>query len=84
MGFADELTKLDELRAGGASPDELADAASDDLLLGVGYHGTAEGAREHFLKLAEGLDVAVVRVVAARPGLDSVRAVMRACAPAGA
>ena len=84
MGFADELTRPDELRADGASPDELADAASDDLLLGVGYYGTPEGAREHFFKLAEGLDIAVVRVVAARPGLDSVRAVMRACAPAGA
>ncbi len=84
MGFAEELTRLDGLREDGVAQDALADAASDELLLGVGYYGTPEGAREHFLKLAEGLDVAVVRVVAARPGLDSVRAVMRACAPAGA
>jgi 5,10-methylenetetrahydromethanopterin reductase len=84
MGFADELAQLDSLREGGAPPEEVANAASDDLLLGVGYYGTPDGAREHFLKLAAGLDVALVRVVAARPGLDSVRAVMRACAPAGA
>lgn len=83
MGFADELAVLDRMRDSGASLDELCDAASDDLLLGVGYFGTPEGARDHFLKLAAGLDVALVRVVAARPGLDAVRAVMRACAPGG-
>jgi alkanesulfonate monooxygenase SsuD/methylene tetrahydromethanopterin reductase-like flavin-dependent oxidoreductase (luciferase family) len=82
MGFASELAELDRVREGDASRDEVADAASDDLLLGVGYYGTPEGAFEHFRSLAEGLDVAVVRVVAARPGIDSVRAVMQACAPA--
>jgi alkanesulfonate monooxygenase SsuD/methylene tetrahydromethanopterin reductase-like flavin-dependent oxidoreductase (luciferase family) len=81
MGFAEELTRLDTMRDRGASLDELCDAASDELLLGVGYFGTPDGAYEHFLRLAQGLDVAVVRVVAARRGLDSVRAVMRACAP---
>ena len=82
MGYADELEELDARREGGASDAELGAAASDELLLGVAYFGTPEGAREHFLKLAEGLDIAVVRVVPARPGLDGVRAVMRACAPA--
>ncbi len=81
MGFAAELESLDEMRARGASDDEVAQAASDDLLLGVGYYGEATGAAAHFARLAEGLDVAVVRVVPARRGLDSIRAVMRACAP---
>jgi hypothetical protein len=49
--------------------------------LRVGYFGKPAGARVAFLKLAEGLDTAVVRVVASRPGVDSVAAVMRACAP---
>ena len=34
-----------------------------------------------FRRLAEGLDVAIVRVVAARPGLASVLAVLQACRP---
>ncbi|HJM88638.1 MAG TPA: LLM class flavin-dependent oxidoreductase [Dehalococcoidia bacterium] len=82
MGFADELAELDKMRDGGATQEELNAAASDDLLLSVGYYGTPDGAYDHFRKLAEGLDVAVVRVVAAKPGLDAVRAVMQACAPA--
>ena len=81
MGFGEELDELEERRSSGASEDEIASAASDDLLLGVAHYGPAEGARQHFLQLAQGLDVAVVRVVPVRRGVDSVRAVMRACAP---
>jgi len=47
----------------------------------VGYYGRPEGAAAAFNQLAQGLDVAVVRVVSARPGLAGVQAVMRACAP---
>ena len=44
------------------------------------YLGSARAA---FMRLAEGLDTAVVRVVAAtRSDIDGVRAAMRACAPA--
>lgn len=81
MGFAEELAELDERRSGGASADKIADAVTDELLLSVGYFGTPNGAREHFEALGAGLDVALVRVVPARPGLDAVRAVMQACAP---
>jgi alkanesulfonate monooxygenase SsuD/methylene tetrahydromethanopterin reductase-like flavin-dependent oxidoreductase (luciferase family) len=81
MGFTDELAELDHRRSAGASADEIADAATDELLLSVGYFGTPAGAREHFEALGAGLDVALVRVVPARPGLDAVREVMRACAP---
>ena len=82
MGFADELTELDQRRESGASRDQLYDAVSDDLLQAVGYYGTPDAAFEHFSTLATGLDVALVRVVAARRGLEATRAVMRACAPA--
>ena len=81
MGFGDELAALDDMRGREASADEVAAAASEELLTRVGYYGNASGAQAAFEALADGLDTAIVRVVAARPGLESVRAVMRACAP---
>jgi len=83
MGFTDELGALDDMRRSGASPDEVSAAASEELLTRVGYYGGASGASAAFAGLADGLDTAIVRVVAATPGLESVRAVMRACAPSG-
>lgn len=81
MGFANELAELDEMRTKGASRDEVADAFPPALLKTVGYYGPAGGAAEAFNKLAQGLDTAIVRVVAARPGIESTRAVMEACRP---
>jgi alkanesulfonate monooxygenase SsuD/methylene tetrahydromethanopterin reductase-like flavin-dependent oxidoreductase (luciferase family) len=81
MGFADELARLDRMRERGASLDEVADAFPPELLLSVGYYGPAAGAAAAFRRLSQGLDIAVVRVVAARPGVDSVLAVMEACRP---
>ena len=83
MGFTDELAELDEMRKNGASRDEVADAFPVEILNAVGYFGKADGANAAFLRLAEGLDTAIVRVVAARRGVDSTLAVMRACAPGG-
>ena len=82
MGFDAQLAELEERRERGASNDEIIDAFPRDLLSAVGYFGPPSGAAAAFRRLAEGLDVAVVRVVRARPGLESVRAVMQACAPA--
>ncbi len=82
MGFADELAELDDMRRAGSSADEVADAFPPALLRTVGYYGSAANAAAEFRRLAEGLDIAIVRVVAARPGIDSVRAVMEACMPA--
>jgi alkanesulfonate monooxygenase SsuD/methylene tetrahydromethanopterin reductase-like flavin-dependent oxidoreductase (luciferase family) len=82
MGFNDALTDLEERRDRGASETELIEAFPRELLQMVGYYGRAAGAAAAFRRLAEGLDVAIVRVVAARPGVESVQAVMRACAPA--
>jgi alkanesulfonate monooxygenase SsuD/methylene tetrahydromethanopterin reductase-like flavin-dependent oxidoreductase (luciferase family) len=81
MGFTEELAGLDEMRMNNATRDEVAEAFSPDLLSTVGYYGKPEGAAEAFGKLSEGLDTAIVRVVAARPGIESILAVMRACAP---
>jgi alkanesulfonate monooxygenase SsuD/methylene tetrahydromethanopterin reductase-like flavin-dependent oxidoreductase (luciferase family) len=82
MGFDDALTELERRRDRGASEDDLAARFPDALLERVGYWGGADGAREAFLRLADGLDVAVVRPVPARRSdASAVRAAMSACAP---
>jgi alkanesulfonate monooxygenase SsuD/methylene tetrahydromethanopterin reductase-like flavin-dependent oxidoreductase (luciferase family) len=81
MGFTQELAKLDEMRQRGASADEVADAFPLEILQTVAYCGPADGAASAFKRLARGLNTAIVRVVAARPGVQSVQAVMEACRP---
>jgi len=81
MGHTEELAMLDQMREKGSSRDEVAASFSDDLLQDVGYYGPAAGAAEAFKRVSQGLDTAVVRVVASRPGLDPILAVMRACRP---
>jgi len=82
MGFDDMLTELESRRASGASEDELARLFPDELLRRVGYWGRPAAARETFLRLAEGLDIAVVRLVPARRNdLAAARLAMTACAP---
>ncbi len=81
MGFDAALAELEARRDKGASPAELIEQMPRALLLKVGYYGAPAGAAAAFRRLAEGLDVAIVRVVAARPGLESIRAVMQACRP---
>lgn len=81
MGHAEELAVLDRMRQSGESNAKVAEAFSPELLQSVGYYGPAAGAAAAFRRLSQGLDTAIVRVVAARPGLESVLAVMRACRP---
>jgi len=82
MGFDTALSSIERARDQGADADTLAAALPDVLLAKVGYWGPPSGARDAFTRLAEGLDTAVVRVVAAtRSDIDGVRAAMRACAP---
>ena len=82
MGFDDALNDLESRRESGTSEDELARIFPVELLRRVGYWGRPAGAREAFLRLAEGLDIAVVRLVPARRNdLAAVRAAMTACAP---
>jgi alkanesulfonate monooxygenase SsuD/methylene tetrahydromethanopterin reductase-like flavin-dependent oxidoreductase (luciferase family) len=82
MGFADDLRRVDELRARNAPVEEQVDAFPPALCLAVGYFGKAAGAAAHFRKLAEGLDIALVRIVASKPGMEGARAVVGACAAA--
>jgi 5,10-methylenetetrahydromethanopterin reductase len=81
MGYDDDLRRIEDARDKGAPEGDLIDMFPEPLLKSVGYYGKPEGAAAEFRRLSVGLDIAVVRVVAARQGLDSVRAVMRACAP---
>jgi hypothetical protein len=81
MGYTAALAELDQMRQQGATPDEVADAFPPELLQRVGYYGAPEGAATAFQRLAEGLDVAIVRVVAARLGIASVLAALHACRP---
>lgn len=79
MGFDAALSELEERQARGAPLAELVEAFPRALLHRLGYFGPARGAaaalRPHF----EGLDLAIVRVVPARPGRPSVEAVLQAC-----
>jgi hypothetical protein len=82
MGFDDALTDLESRHASGASEDELARLFPVELLRLVGYWGRADGAREAVLRLAAGLDIAVVRPVPARRNdLAAARLALTACAP---
>lgn len=81
MGFDDALTDLEARRDAGAPNDEVIEAFPRDLLQMVGYFGPAAGAAAAFRRLAAGLDVALVRIVPARPGLESVLKTIRACRP---
>ena len=81
MGFEAEISALEARRDAGATMAELIEAFPPSLMLAVGYFGPLEGAAAAFRRLATGLDVAIVRVVPSGPGLDPIRAVMRACRP---
>ena len=81
MGFADDLRRIDDMRRANAPTEEQIDAFPKEMCLAVGYFGKAEGAADHFRKLAEGLDIALVRIVVSRPGIEAARAVIKACAP---
>lgn len=82
MGFEEALSELEERRDRGATLEGLYDAMPVDLARHVGYFGPAAGAAAAFKRLCEGLDVALVRVVPARPTVESAIAVMEACQPA--
>ena len=80
MGFDATLTALERMRARGMDDDGLADALPDELLGRVAWWGRPEDAAAGFEALAAGLDVAVVRVVAATDnGVACVRLAMRSC-----
>ncbi len=81
MGFAETLDELETLRDRGASTDALARALPQELLVRVAAWGHAATVRQGFLRLAQGLDVAIVRAVTTRPDADAVLAALDACRP---
>ena len=81
MGLDDDLTRLEALRTKGASDDELVEACPDRVLDRLGAYGRPARALAAARRLAEGLDLAIVRIVSARPGIASARAALEACAP---
>ncbi|MDO8562937.1 MAG: LLM class flavin-dependent oxidoreductase [Candidatus Limnocylindria bacterium] len=81
MGLDDDLARLEALRAKGASDDELVEACPDRVLDRLGAYGRPARALAAARRLAEGLDLAIIRVVCARPGIGAARAVLEACAP---
>jgi alkanesulfonate monooxygenase SsuD/methylene tetrahydromethanopterin reductase-like flavin-dependent oxidoreductase (luciferase family) len=82
MGFTNHLRRIDDMRRGNAPQDEVIDAFPEAMLRKVGYFGNAAGAAEGFKQVAQGLDIAIVRVVGVRPGMASARAAVEACAAA--
>jgi alkanesulfonate monooxygenase SsuD/methylene tetrahydromethanopterin reductase-like flavin-dependent oxidoreductase (luciferase family) len=81
MGLDEDLKKLEAMRDRGASEDEIAAAFPEAPLRRLGAWGRPAEAAAAFARLAQGLDIAIVRVVSARKGLDAARAVIQACAP---
>lgn len=81
MGFDDLLSSVEAKRDAGAPAGELADLLPPEFLLQMGYYGKPAGARAALSKLSEGLDLAVVRIVNADPGLDGAVRTMEACSP---
>lgn len=81
MGYDEALTRIETRRDAGAPEAELIDMFPPELLREVGYYGKAAGAPAALARLSEGLDLAIVRIVGARPGIEAARAVMLACKP---
>ncbi len=81
MGYDEVLSDLEARRDRGASAAEIARRAPDEMLQAVGYFGTAAGAAARFAELSAGLDEAIVRYVAARPGVGPLLAAMDTLSP---
>ena len=81
MGFHDELVKIEAIRDGGASDDEVADAFPEDYLRQMGYYGKPSGAGAALAELSRGLDTAVVRIVSSEPGMERATLTMESCRP---
>lgn len=82
MGFDEVLVELEARRDAGEPMSAIVDAAPDEMLRAVGYYGPAGGAAEAYARLSEGLDETVVRVIAARPGLQPVLEALESLTPA--
>ncbi|MFN0095232.1 MAG: LLM class flavin-dependent oxidoreductase [Dehalococcoidia bacterium] len=80
MGYDAVLSRIEARLAEGAAEAELIDLFPPELLREMGYYGPASGAPAALARLSQGLDLAIVRIVGVRPGIDAARAVVEACA----
>jgi alkanesulfonate monooxygenase SsuD/methylene tetrahydromethanopterin reductase-like flavin-dependent oxidoreductase (luciferase family) len=80
MGFS-EAGRVAERVLASADPVGAATMLPEAFLHSVSAYGTASAAARRFRELAADLDVAIARVVPARPGPDGVLAVLEALAP---
>src|SRR5581483_10660483 len=55
--------------------------ADEAMLRAVSLYGTAAEVRDRLPRILALYDDAIIRIVPARPGLDSIRAIVEACAP---
>jgi hypothetical protein len=69
------------MRERDAARPQIIEAFPDRMLRALGYFGPASGAAEAVRRQVKGADIAVVRIVAARPGVESVSAILDACRP---
>lgn len=82
MGFEADLERLEQMRDRGADLAQLADAAPAEMVRTVCAFGSATEVRAGFERIGTALDLAVVRVVNARPADPAAaRAALEACRP---
>lgn len=80
MGFG-EASALAQAGLRSGDLERAANSLPDDFVRAVSAFGTPEMAARRFAELASGLDLAIARVIPARPGRDGVLAVLHALAP---
>jgi alkanesulfonate monooxygenase SsuD/methylene tetrahydromethanopterin reductase-like flavin-dependent oxidoreductase (luciferase family) len=78
MGFGPEIAEIERMSARGAGHQQIIKAFPDRMLRGLGYFGPAAGAAEALRRFAGAADIAVVRLVPARPGVEAIHAILDA------
>jgi alkanesulfonate monooxygenase SsuD/methylene tetrahydromethanopterin reductase-like flavin-dependent oxidoreductase (luciferase family) len=81
MGFGLELREIDRLREQDVSRSQIIQALPERMLEALGYFGPAAGAANAIERHVGAADIAVVRIVPSRSGVDSYLAVLDACQP---
>ena len=64
------------MSARGAGHQQIIKAFPERMLRGLGYFGPAAGAAEALRRFAGAADIAVVRLVPARPGVEAIHAIL--------
>lgn len=81
LGFGEALAEVRRMHQRRAPMADIAAAFPDEVLSALACYGDGATARAAFDRLKAGNDVAIVRIIAARPGLEGVVNAMEALAP---